>query len=228
LISLYNFLCILGVQKPERFSNKDAVYVAIFCEKLGYSLIPDFRHYIIHYYYCYYKQNSNINQSIVLFQGGHGPDFEPTELFRQTGVFIRLGSILSQSEGVILRQKEAFLEKFIDNNCDLTETQKISLQAFLHWSLHCPQTLVGLKLYLRKLTETKRQALGQFLLEVAQADGKIAPQEIKKLEQLYAAIGLDKNQVFGGLYALASGVDQVKVAPREFVPTLSLASSKSE
>jgi uncharacterized tellurite resistance protein B-like protein len=209
----------LGDDALNPITKKEAETMAVFCEKLGYGIIPDVR---------YYGQKMERGGGIVIFPKGHGLDFKPSDSFLLASVFIRLGALVSQSDGDVSPHEESFLKDFIESSRDLTSIEKDSLMAYLYWSLHAPQGPAGLKQKLSELDESGRKAVSRVLLAVAQADGKIDPKEVKQLEKLYASLGLDKNQVIGDLHAMASDAGPVTVAPGEPAPTYAIPAFKSD
>jgi uncharacterized tellurite resistance protein B-like protein len=216
LNELYN---ALGDNALNPITRKEAETIAFLCEKIGYGLIPDVR---------YYGQKIERGGSIVIFPKGHGLDFTPSESFLLASVFIRLGALVSQSDGDVSPHEESFLRNFIESSRDLTSIEKGSLMAYLYWSLHAPQGTAGLKQKLSELDESGRKAVSRILLAVAQADGKMDPKEVKKLEKLYISLGLDKNQVIGDLHAMVSDSGPVTVAPGEPAPTYAIPAPQSD
>ena len=62
----------------------------------------------------------------------------------------------------------------------------------------------GIKARLDKLSLQEKGVVSNILISVALADGKIAPQEVKELEKLYSALGLDKSLVTSDLHHRSS------------------------
>jgi hypothetical protein len=74
-----------------------------------------------------------------------------------------------------------------------------------------PPKLTGLKKRIDELRPAAREALGDFLTQVAQADAKVTPAEIKTLQKIFKLLGLDPQTVFSKVHAAA--VEPVSVTP---------------
>lgn len=177
---------VLGMEWQPQCTKKDAEIVAEFMERLGYGLMPDVR---------YYGQKPDPNGSVVIFPQGHGPKFIPSQTFLVASVFIKLGSIIAQSDGKVSKDEEVLLEDFIDKTQLLTPTEKNSLSAYLFWNLNTPQSPSGLKQKLPLLDQGARESLTRIMLSIAQADGKVDIKETRELEKIYALLGFDKGKV---------------------------------
>lgn len=196
---------ILGEEAPLRLGKKDAETLAAFVEKLGFGLMPDIR---------YYGVRPDSNSSVVVFPQGHGVDFKPSGEFRLVGSMVRLGAMVSQSDGDVSPHEEEVLRNLILDNRHLTGIEKDSLLAYLHWSLNTPQGTAGLKQKLAEIGEPERAVVSRILISVAHADGDIDPKEVKQLEKLYTSLGLDKSQVASDIHAASVDVP-VTVALRD-------------
>lgn len=195
LLEAAELYVVLGEEKPAQIGKKDAENLASFVEKLGFGLIPDVR---------YYGVRPDIHSSVVIFPRGHGVGFNPSGEFRLLGSIVRLGAMVSQSDGHVSPHEEDMLKSLILDNRDLTGIEKDSLLAYLHWSLYTPQGVIGLKQKLADLGESEKAVVSRVLISVAHADGYIDPKEVKQLEKLYTSLGLDKSQVASDIHAAST------------------------
>jgi uncharacterized tellurite resistance protein B-like protein len=186
---------VLGMEKKLQFAKKEAENLAVFLEKLGFGLIPDVR---------YYGQKPELNGQVVILPQGHGLNYKPSDYFLTAGVFLKLGSIVCQSDGTVSQEEEALLKDFVENSINLTLAEKNSLKAYLLWSLNTPQTARGLSSKLSLLDDSARATVTKILIAVAHADGKIDNNEVKDLQKLYTQLGFDKDKVITDLHAYAS------------------------
>lgn len=200
---------ILGEALPPQIGKKDAENLASLVEKLGFGLIPDVR---------YYGTKPDKNAQVVVFPHGHGINFNPSGEFRLVGTMVRLGALVSQSDGTISPHEESLLKTLIQDNRDLTGVEKDSLLAYLHWCLYTQQGAAGLKQKLAELDSSIKALVGQILISIAHVDGYIDPNEVKQLEKLYTALGLDKSQVTSDLHTMASSDGLVTVAHKDQEP----------
>lgn len=200
---------ILGEAQPAQISKKDAGNLASLVEKLGFGLIPDVR---------YYGTKPDKNAQVAIFPHGHGIDFNPSGEFRLIGTIVRLGALVSQSDGNISPHEESLLKSLIQDNRELTRIEKDSLLAYLHWCLYTQQGAAGLKKKMAELDPPTKALVGRILISTAHADGSIDPNEIKQLEKLYTALGLDRSQVASDLHAMAGADGPVTVARKDQEP----------
>lgn len=196
---------ILDEEAPVQLGKKDAENLAVFVEKLGFGLMPDIR---------YYGVRPDSNSSVVVFPHGHGVDFKPSGEFRLVGAMVRLGAMVSQSDGDVSPHEEEVLKNLILDNRHLTGIEKDSLLAYLHWSLYTPQGTAGLKQKLAEIGEPEKAVVSRILISVAHADWYIDPKEVKQLEKLYTSLGFDKSQVLSDIHAASADVP-VTVALRD-------------
>ena len=198
LISLASFWKMIGIPQPDKLNKKDIELVQGMAQKAGYGIAPDSR---------YHHTKPQKDGSIVLFPDGHGAFFEPSEAFNYTGMALRLGAMVATIDQHVDASELAVLRNLIDHDTRLSPTEKRSLHAYLIWRLNTPANMTGLKARLGKLQAQDKTVVSRLLVSIALADGKIDPSEIKQLEKLYTALGLDKTSVTSDLHALSSNKD---------------------
>lgn len=196
----------IGQKLPSKFTKTELESIGSFIEKMDFGVAPDVR---------YHKIKPSLDGNIAVFPKEHGIDFQPSKEFRTVATILRLGAMVSQIDNDLAASEEATLQNLIQENRELTAIEKDSLMAFLHWCIRTPQNASGLKAKLSELNETERSAISRILVSVAHADGTIKSEEIKKLEKLYTTLGLDKEQVFNDIHALASNTGPVTVGQRD-------------
>ena len=195
LVSVKSILVQLGEKEPLKINKKEAELISNIAEKAGFGVAPNI---------TFHHAKPDIAGKIVLFTGGHGDRFSPSREFRKIGTILRLGALVAGIEDHVSDLEISVLEKLIDKNEKLDETEKRSLNAYLHWRLNTPANTAGLKKRLEALTRKEKVAISHILVGVAVADGRIDPKEIKQLEKLYVQLGLDKATVIGDIYELSS------------------------
>jgi hypothetical protein len=57
-----------------------------------------------------------------------------------------------------------------------------------------------------------KEAIAAFMATVAQSDGEVSPAEVKLLEKVYKALGVDAKKVFTDVHAVAAGVKPTAAA----------------
>ena len=207
LMPTENVFSYFGMQPPEQISKKDAESIAQLLSSIGYGMAPDVR---------YHGAKPELGSSVVIFPYGHRLDFVASEEFKLALAIIRLGALVSQSDGSVDKTEELVLRNFIMDNRYLTGIEKDSLLAFLVWCLHTKQNTSGLKQKLSQAGELEKTTISRILLLIAHADDYIDPNEIKQLEKLYTMLSLDKSKVANDLHSMAT--EPVIVATREQKP----------
>ena len=195
LISVKSVFDHLGEKPPLKINKKEAEMLSSVIEKAGFGIAPDIR---------FHQAKPDIDGKIMLFPGGHGEDFSPSSEFRKTGTILRLGSLVAGIDNHIADSEIKLLENLITQNEKLEETEKCSLDSYMHWRLNTPANAAGLKKRLEALSESEKIAISHILIGVALADGRIDPAEIKQLEKLYGQLGLDKTMVASDIHNLSS------------------------
>lgn len=180
---------------PIKINKKEAETLASLVEKAGFGLAPDIR---------FHHAKPEISGCVVIFENGHGPDFTPGDEFNHLGTILRLGAMIATVDGRVDETEISVLDRLISDNSDLSETEKKSLHAYLHWRLKTRPDMSGLKNRLKNLNCRQKSAIGHILVGVALADGKIEPMEIKQLRKLYTSLGLDDALVPNDIHNLKS------------------------
>ena len=195
LVSMKSILRHLGEEVHGKIDKKQADMLSNITEKAGFGMVPDAR---------FHGTRPDIDGKVVLFAGGHGDDFSPSHTFRKVATILRLGALVARIDEHVDEAEVSLLEDLITENERLTETERRSLRAYMHWRLSTPANMNGLKKRLEMLDSEEKIAVSHILVGVALADGKIDPAEIKQLEKLYTSLGLDRSMVTSDVYTLSS------------------------
>lgn len=195
VILVNDLLAKFGDERPLKINKKESEMIVAILEKSGFGMAPDIR---------FHHAKPDIDASIIIFKTGHGEGFIPSHSFNQVGTILRLGSIVAKIDGHVDVAEVSFLEKLIENDEQLNEIEKSSLNAYLHWQLNTPLNMVGLKVRLSTISDREKTAISHILIGVALADGSISPPEVKQLEKLYSSLGLDKSSVLNDIHQISS------------------------
>jgi uncharacterized tellurite resistance protein B-like protein len=190
---------------PTKVGKKEADMVQNLAEKAGYGMAPDTR---------YHHAQPSPDGLVVLFAGGHGEPFEPSSTYKEVAMTLRLGALIAKADGQIDDSEASILRHLIDKNISLSPTDKVSLHAYLLWRLHAPDGMAGMKARLSTLGKPEKMAISRVMVNVALADGTIHPGEIKQIEKLYTALGLDKSLVSGDIHSVSTSGPTAAVIPR--------------
>ena len=193
---------------PDRIGKRQLIGVADALARLGVGMAPDPR-------FALRKPQSG--EPVVLF---HLPEDtrmieSPGEDYRSALLNLAVATLVAHADGQIDRAERAHMVGQIDANRSVTEAERARLHANLSWMIAVPPDMSMLRSRLRDAPEDARSVLGQLAVVAAGADGAIAPEEIRVIERLYAAMGLERERVYADLHALASAPEPVTVRPAD-------------
>src|ERR1700743_83430 len=89
---------------------------------------------------------------------------------------------------------------YIDSWVPLSLAHRTRLKARLKRLITSPPPLSSLKKRLEPLSPDARRAIASFLAHLAHADGYVDPAEVKLLERIYAALGIDVQVLYSDLH----------------------------
>lgn len=144
--------------------------------------------------------------SIVLFFLA-GPEKLPRGegAYQAACLTLQLASAVANADGEFGDEEMAHLAATISSWQHLSPGQIKRLQAHLHLLRSAPVTLSSLKKKTDAMEQDSKETIATFLATVAQVDGEVSPEEVKMLEKVYKAMGVDPNKVFSDVHAVAAG-----------------------
>ena len=185
-ISVKSLLEAIKEESLYRLNKNECETIAFLVESVGFGMAPDIR---------FHGAKVELDGMLVIFSGGHDPGFRPSNDFKAVGTILRLGSIITKIDGKVSSGEVNFLKELIEGNKELTDLERKSLQAYLHWRLVEPVNVKGLKAQLSDLKSEDKKSISDILINVACADGHVDAAEIKQLEKLYGYLGLEKDSI---------------------------------
>ncbi|MBN6739925.1 TerB N-terminal domain-containing protein [Acidithiobacillus sp. MC6.1] len=137
------------------------------------------------------------------------PVSEPVE--RSSGPYLaaaltlQLASAVASADGEFSSQEMEHLRKTVLSWKHLTPSQTRRLLAHLRLLIQAPASLASLTKKFETLDMSVKDSIAAFMATVAQADGEISLAELKMLEKVYKALGVDSNRVFTNVHAVSAG-----------------------
>lgn len=180
---------------PNSLTKKHNELLINLAELSGFGLAPDQR---------YHDARIKPDGNVVIFKGGHGEHFKPSESFNRIKLFLRLGAMVATIDGYVDEYEVNTLMKLINQDSSLNDLEKTSLASYLTWRLNSPTNMAGLKAKLAKFDDQHNSFISRFIISVALANGNIEPSQIKQIEKIYTALGLDKSRVSSAIHYLTS------------------------
>lgn len=135
--------------------------------------------------------------------------------YQTAALTLQLASAMAQADGDFNEREVAHLRAEIEGWAHLTPAERRRLQAHLQWLTASPPTLAGMKKKLEPLPTTARETLAAFMATLAQSDGFVSPDEVKFLEKVYKALGVETKRVFSDVHAIGAGSAPVSVQQAE-------------
>lgn len=135
-----------------------------------------------------------------------------TPAFQVAALTLQVASIVAAADGDFSTNELNSLLHHIESWTHLTPSHINRLKAHLCLLVITPASLPALKKKLEPLDASTKETLGAFMATVAQTDGKVTPDEVKTLEKIYKALGIDPKKVFSDVHAVAAGSSPTTIA----------------
>ncbi|HGM7298590.1 TPA: TerB N-terminal domain-containing protein [Stenotrophomonas maltophilia] len=142
------------------------------------------------------------NDPIVLFallpDQTHRTD---AQAYQTAQLTLQLGSAVAQSDGAFSAHELEHLSREIESWTHLSEGDRRRLRAHLDLLAMAPPSLPTLRKKLDPLSEDIKDAIAGSMATLAQVDGMVSPEEVRFLERVYKALGVDPTRVFSDVHA---------------------------
>lgn len=118
---------------------------------------------------------------------------------------LQLASAVASVDGEFGTKEMSHLRDTVLSWSHLTPSQTRRLLAHLRLLMQAPASLTSLKKKVEPLDLSVKETIASFMATVAQSDGVVSPAEVKMLERVYKALGVDSKKVFSDVHAVAAG-----------------------
>lgn len=125
---------------------------------------------------------------------------------------LQLASAVASSDGEFGVKEINHLRETVLSWKHLTPSQTRRLMAHLRLLMQAPASLAALKKKFDPLDLSTKETIAAFMATVAQSDGEVSPSEVKMLEKVYKALGVDSKKVFSDVHAVAAGTKPTAAA----------------
>lgn len=125
---------------------------------------------------------------------------------------LQLASAVASADGEFGTKEMSHLRETVLSWSHLTPSQTRRLLAHLRLLMQAPASLTSLKKKFEPLDLPVRETVASFMATVAQSDGVVSPAEVKMLERVYKALGVDSKKVFSDVHAVAAGTKPTAAA----------------
>jgi uncharacterized tellurite resistance protein B-like protein len=125
---------------------------------------------------------------------------------------LQLASAVASADGEFGIKEMGHLRETVLSWKHLPPSQTRRLLAHLRLLMQAPASLAALKKKFEPLDQGVKETIAAFMATVAQSDGEVSPAEVKMLEKVYKALGVDAKKVFTDVHAVAAGVKPTAAA----------------
>ena len=159
-------------------------------------------------------------ETVVLFAVPQGESVSCSSApYQSAALTVQLALAVAFADGELGAEEFRHLRQNIEGWTHLTAAHQHRLRAHMRYLMAVPPSLTALKKKLEPLAAPAKEAIAKFMVTVAQADGAVSPAEIKMLEKVYKALGVDPQKVFGDVHAVAaSAATAHALAPSPVTP----------
>lgn len=146
---------------------------------------------------------------IVIFALLPGQSHKTDAAAYQTAILtLQLASAVAQSDGSFSAQELAHLSLEIDGWSHLSVADHGRLRAHLDLLVASPISLPSLRKKLDPLDSATKEAIAASMATLAQVDGMVSPEEVRFLEKVYKALGVEPKRIFSDIHAPRPGKTQ--------------------
>jgi tellurite resistance protein len=178
-----------------KLAKADAVAVGSLLGKLGMGIEPDVR---------FGASTPTSGSMVVLFALPPGATEAPSAEYAAAATLVHLAAVVASSDGSITDAERRHLGEHLEIVLGLDPAEQVRLEAHLLWLGSAKAGLGGLKKRIDALSQVRRAAVGQFLVDVAASDGLVTPDEITMLTKLYKLLGLEESGVYSAVHAFGT------------------------
>jgi len=187
----------IGLSIPTKFNKGENDLIVRLMDKLEIGFAPDPR-------FHHSKIQSEDVITVYSFESPESRLKTASKAFNELLLLLKLGAIIARADGSVGDDEREFLLSLLKTDPFISEAERKSLEAFIHWQLVTPSNLSAIKSKLENVPQTEKTAICNVMISLVLADGKVEAKEIEQLESIYVALGLDKSTVSSDIHRVAT------------------------
>lgn len=187
-----------AAQADGKLAKAEAVILAQFLQKSNYGMEPDVR---------FSGRVPKIREKLVVFALPANAASGPTEQFRAAAALLHMAVLVAQADGSVSAPEEERLIGHLESALQMDAGERVRLHAHLRWLIANGGTLGEVKKRIEHIAPDKRRAIGDFLIGIAAADGRLDRKEIDVLRKVYALLGIEESSLYADIHSLGVGDD---------------------
>ncbi|NOY16568.1 MAG: hypothetical protein GXP23_06530 [Gammaproteobacteria bacterium] len=201
---------IWPVKSKEKMAKKELVGLSQLLEGMGVGLEPDARFNTV---------TVTPKTRAIVFKIASTSPTTPSPEYMAACNLLHLASIVSFADGTVSKEEELQLEQQLENQVGLYPEERVRLKGHMKYLLANPLKATGLNKRVKHITDQQKSAITSFLIDVALADGHVDPSEVKVLEKIYKALGLENDDLYSHIHSASTGLAaQIRVKPQVATP----------
>ena len=192
-------------QAPDKVSKRQLTGAADALARIGYGVAPDPR---------FAMRKPNAQEPVILFELGVAVTKleEVSPAYQKTLTELALAAFVAQADHQVVPQEQETLRQIISAaGPELKEGETQSLEANLAWLLKVPPNFSLLRRRVSQTDDQTKQTLKRIALTMASADNVIQPEEVRSIERIYAALGMDAADLYTDLHVASTSAELVPV-----------------
>lgn len=143
----------------------------------------------------------NPDTTVVIFSDDNIQSYrEPSPEYGAASLTLHLAVSVSAADGDVGAEERQLLLQQLEDWLHLKESARRRLQAHLRLLMTEPPGTYNLKKRIDSLSLNAKQAIGEFLAQVAKVDDDVTPAEVKLLEKIFKMLGLEPQSVYSLLH----------------------------
>ena len=189
---------------PEKIGKRQLTGAADALARLSIGMAPDPR---------FALRSPKLGETVMLFPlpAGITRLEEVSAHYPPALLSLVMGTFVAHADGAVSDlERRHLIQRFRSSNV-LTDSEKARLQANLDWMMAVPPDLAPIRRRVKDVGDEVRHGLGRLALAVVGADGAVDPAEVKAVEKLYRILGIEADDVYRDLHALAAADEPVTV-----------------
>jgi tellurite resistance protein len=145
-----------------------------------------------------------LEDRVCLYEAPAGEANTSSAQYLSALVVIEVSSAIAHADKVVTSDEEEHLMRQVETWPDLNAIERAKLAARARLLLAAPVSLASLRLRIEPLDAASKEAVAVACASMVTADGHVDPAEVRILERVYTALGLDKTRAYAAVQAAVS------------------------
>jgi tellurite resistance protein len=192
-------------QASEKVTKRQLTGAADALARIGYGVAPDPR---------FAMRKPSAHEPVILFElGASVTKLEAVSpAYQKTLTELALAAFVAQADHQVVSTELETLRQIISAaGPELGDGETQRLEANLAWLLNVPPDFSLLRRRVSQTDDQTKETLKQIALKMASADNVIQPEEVRSIERIYAALGMDTAGLYADLHVASTNAELVPV-----------------